>query len=434
MSDNDPQSQENDIISIEALTAMGAEWKYGHAKSLTILKSTMAIVSVISSCCLIRMIMTSKDGFSTTYHRLMLGMSIGDILFSLPIATFGATSPIDVNYMVWNARGNQATCTAKGFIEVFGIYMTLFYSCSLNIYYLFLIKYNKTNNHIRKKIEPFLHSVPISLALIASFAALVNKNYNDGGSGSCALSPIYNPLHCDGYKDGDVREGFTIPCGRGQSETLYFIVGIVATIIPPIVIGVSLGMLYKHVSKQERRMSSYGAGALNTNNSEQSSSDQNRDRSFSRAVLNKAIAYSSSYFLTWVWYIGGAIMRLVGVETLPLPYIYLGAIFGPLEGFFNLLIFMHPKVLAVKKSNGTDNISWPRAFVKTLWSGVVGRDSSQNDKAHATDSKKMKTGQNNKTSTTALSSSNVSAENIESQAPLGSDDIHKNSLTNNAAE
>eukprot|EP00956_Cyclotella_meneghiniana_P018776 scaffold31604_cov39-Cyclotella_meneghiniana.AAC.8 len=127
-------------------------------------------------------------------------------------------------------------------------------------------------------------------------------------------------------------------------------------------------------------------------------------------------------------------MRLVGIETLPLPYIYLGAIFGPLEGFFNLLICMHPKVLALKKSNGTDNTSWPRAFVKTLWSGVVGRDSSQNNKAHAADSKKMKICQNNKTSTTALSSCNVSAENTESQAPLGSDDIHKNGLTNNAAE
>eukprot|EP00956_Cyclotella_meneghiniana_P008906 scaffold12189_cov32-Cyclotella_meneghiniana.AAC.10 len=116
MSD-EPQSQGNDAIPpMEMLTAMGAEWKYGHGRNIIIIRSTMAIASVISSCCLVRMIITSKDGLSTTYHRLMLGMSIGDILFSMPQATFGAMSPNDMSYAVWNAHGNQATCTAAGFL------------------------------------------------------------------------------------------------------------------------------------------------------------------------------------------------------------------------------------------------------------------------------------------------------------------------------
>eukprot|EP00956_Cyclotella_meneghiniana_P004768 scaffold5867_cov25-Cyclotella_meneghiniana.AAC.2 len=174
--------------------------------------------------------------------------------------------------------------------------------------------------------------------------------------------------------------------------------------ITPVVIGVSLGMLYRHVSNQEKRISRYGAGALNTS-SEQSLSDQNRDRSYSRAVLNRALAYSCSYFLTWVWNIGGHIMVWRGVE-IPLPYLYLWTIFFPLEGFFNLLIFMHPKVLAIKKSNETNNISWPRAFVETFWLGLTSRDSSQNNKAHAAASDKKKknahaalagSGQNNNT-------------------------------------
>ena len=90
MSNYDSQSKGSDIISIETLTETYEEQKYGHGRSKIIIRSTMAIVSVISSCCLIRMIMTSKDRLTTTYHRLMLGMSVGDILFlfSLPLATF----------------------------------------------------------------------------------------------------------------------------------------------------------------------------------------------------------------------------------------------------------------------------------------------------------------------------------------------------------
>eukprot|EP00956_Cyclotella_meneghiniana_P004767 scaffold5867_cov25-Cyclotella_meneghiniana.AAC.1 len=159
---------------------------------------------------------TSKDRLYTTYHRLMLGMSIGDILFSLPQATFGAMSPTNMSYSVWNAHRNQATCTAAGFFVVMGMMLTLFYSCSLNIYYLTLMKYNKSKMYIRKKIEPFLHAVPISLALIAGIIGLVNNSYNDVGGGDCATTPIYNPPHYLGYEDGEVREGFTIPCGRGQ--------------------------------------------------------------------------------------------------------------------------------------------------------------------------------------------------------------------------
>eukprot|EP00956_Cyclotella_meneghiniana_P018752 scaffold31518_cov56-Cyclotella_meneghiniana.AAC.8 len=374
--DNNAAHDNDDIIPMETLTEMFAEEKYGDGKSTTILRSTMAIVSVIFSCCLIRMIMTSKDRLTTTYHRLMLGISIGGILFSLPQATFAAMSPTDVNYMVWNTHGNQSTCTSNGFFVSVGKVVTLFYSCSLNIYYLILIKYNKSNSYIRKKIEPFLHGVPILLALVVGVMGLVNNNYNDGGSGECTITPIYNPPHCIGYENGDVREGFTIPCGRGRGEELYLTTWIIVPLIPPVVISVSLGMLYRHVSNQEKIMARYGTGALDTA-SEQSSSNQNRDRTYSRAVLNKAIAYSLSYFLTWGWGIGATIMGLVtsGVETtLPLPYSYLLIIFNQLEGLFNLLIFIHPKVIATKKSHGADNLSWPRAFVTTFWSGLVGRN------------------------------------------------------------
>ena len=102
------------------------------------------------------------------------------------------------------------------------------------------------------------------MALAWSIGGVVNKNYNDVGSGECGTAPIYNPRHCQGYEDGEVRDGFTIPCGRGRGETFYKFSATFAIMIPPIVIGVSLAMLYRHVSKQEKRMARYGAGALNT--------------------------------------------------------------------------------------------------------------------------------------------------------------------------
>ena len=108
------------IIPMETLATFGAEWKEGHGKAVAIIRSISAIVSVVSSVSLIRMITTSKQRLSTTYHRILLGMSIGDILFSLVVATFQVMSPSDMNYFVWNAQGNRSRvmCTVPQFPPV----------------------------------------------------------------------------------------------------------------------------------------------------------------------------------------------------------------------------------------------------------------------------------------------------------------------------
>eukprot|EP00956_Cyclotella_meneghiniana_P009376 scaffold12971_cov68-Cyclotella_meneghiniana.AAC.1 len=66
-------------------------------------------------------------------------MSISDIFFSCGLITFNAASPRDVDYMVWNARGNSATCTAFGMFTALGFLGGLLYTCSLNINYLLMV-------------------------------------------------------------------------------------------------------------------------------------------------------------------------------------------------------------------------------------------------------------------------------------------------------
>ena len=324
-----------DSIPLEALSYMGAEWKYGHGKNITIIASTFAIVSVLSSSTLIRMIMKSKQRLSSTYHRILIGMSIGDIFYSIPLATFHAMSPSDVSYMVWNARGNQASCNAYGFFVSAGMYLSLCYSCSLNLYYLFKVKYNKPDSYIRTKIEPFLLGVPILIAIVFSITGLAMMNYNDSGLGFCSDSPIYEPLHCIGYEKGEVREGFTIPCGRGRNENFYYLSMIIFMFVTPIIIGALLGMLYRHVSKQEMSMARYGAGSIvvgsqgqqqqssrRSSTGSNTSTNNNRNNSNSRAVLTKAAAYSAAYLITWGWNIVGFSLNLAEVEV-PLWYAYL---------------------------------------------------------------------------------------------------------------
>ena len=393
-------------LLVENLDTTWAEWKYGYTKPIGIARSVSAIVSVIASSLLIWMIMRSKERLTTTYNRLIFGMSISDILLSLSWVSFNAVAPSEMSYMIWNARGNQGTCDAKGFLTTVGAVSGVLYICSLNIYYLAKVKYNKGGQYISSKIEPFLHGVPIVIALIYSITMLGRHNYNsDLASGNCTAMPVHDPPHCAGYEDGQVPEGFEIPCGRGSGgENFYSLSKLIVLFIPPIVVSISLGMIFSFVHKQEKRTRRYGAGAVNnstqhTANSaaggenstsnkisinsivsfmktsfgkKSSRSNSNQEYTMSRAVFHRALAYSAAYFLTWGWAILSVILKLAGVwnPRAPIVYDYFGNIFNPLQGFFNLLIFMHPNVMRAKRSPG-DDISWCRAFAQVFRSNTA---------------------------------------------------------------
>lgn len=372
-------------------------------KNMSIVRSSTAIVSVTSSCLLLWILHKTPERFSTTYHRLLLGMSVADILFSLSGITFGAAAPSELSYVVWNARGNLATCQVFGFFNAVGSFIGLLYSCSLNLYYLAMIRYNKSDHYIKTKLEPWLHLVPISYGLVVSIVFLVNKGINATVSGMCGVSSTYKPPHCMAYENGEVPEGFDIPCGRGQDVgTLLTVTTFITLIIVPITVFGSLFLIYRSVSKQEQRIARYGAGAFTDtatadNNGQwavsslissvksrfrrvgSGAASPTQDASHSRAVMRRAGAYSVSYFLTWIWFIVAIILYWTGVWTFSAPqpkwqlaYRYLQAFFVPLQGMWTFLIFLHPNVASKRRSLG-GNASWFKAFKVALWSAVTGR-------------------------------------------------------------
>jgi len=273
-----------------------------------------------------------------------------------------------MSYLVWNASGNQASCSAEGFITKVGYSITMCYSCSLNLYYLAKVKYNKSDTHIRTKNEPFLHGVPILIGLVFGVTSLINKNNNNEGSLNCSVGPTFNPPHCIGYEDGQVREGFKIPCGRGRHPDVFTAFSNILLLVTLVTIIVSMGMIYRSVSKQEKIMSRFGTGTLDLTAQQSSTSNPNRNTSCSRAVLHKALACTIAYFLTWSWTI--AVQMIWWTEKEPPPALhYMMVIFQPLQGFCNFLIFMQPKVMAAKKSHGAD-LSWGKAFATAFWSSL----------------------------------------------------------------
>ncbi len=422
---------ELDVIPLEDLNTEYAKENEGdllpsHAKSFAIIRSVSGITSFLSSSTLIWMILRSSKGLSTTQHRLLFGLCISDILSSLSSSTFNAMAPAEINYYVWNARGNEASCDTQGFFAVLGGTGGLFYNATLNLYFLAVVKYEKNEEYIRTKLEPFLHAFPILVALTHSAVLLSKHHFNAHGNVPC-ISVYHYPPHCFGYDVGEVREGFKIACGRGlDGAWISSLASMVLVIIPVIPMAVSLTMIHRVVRKQERKLARYGRGSLMsirthlrksvialsasvggqdssscgtrrrssllgrirlsirssiptsagiggakcTRSSICQSKRSNKTRSKSRAVMRKAIGYSFAWLLSFGAFLVGTAIDLIGGGGYPLMIGYIVNMFVPLQGLFNLLIFMYPKIMAARKirRRGEKKISWFHAFSRAFWS------------------------------------------------------------------
>ena len=88
-----------------------------------IIRRTSGSVSAIASTCLILHILRSHDVISTTYHWLVFGLSVGDIMSSFACFVLSSTMvPKEMNYFAPGAQGNMTTCTLQGSLYGYGTF------------------------------------------------------------------------------------------------------------------------------------------------------------------------------------------------------------------------------------------------------------------------------------------------------------------------
>jgi hypothetical protein len=387
-------------------------------KTLGIMFNITGSVSTIASMCLVVHILRSHHGLSTTYHRLVFGLCIGDILSSFAQALGSAMVPKEMNYLIPGAQGNTATCTAQGSLVGVGVGVAASYNCCICLYYLAIIRYNKKDEYIRNKLEPWFHGISIIIPLVVGFIFMAMKSFNLCEA-VCYLRQN-DPPHCIGYESGDMPKGFSIPCGRGdggENPILYPVTSIVGfgsvLIVTPTVIGATMLLMYRSVSKIEQRMQNYGVKSLRlnaqsvrvvrnrgenteTNNRTRGADDQHgvmrrvkrlcmcvymippclrsrddqppisrlnsRATSQKRAILHMAAGYAFAWALVQIPFM---IVYFVNPSR---AILILHACLTPLQGLFNFLVFMSPKVRSAKCSRIGENLTWRQAFIKAYMS------------------------------------------------------------------
>jgi len=314
---------------------------YGQQLALAV---TPKVTSALSIPCSLFIIYEAwcdyRQGRSNAIQRSVVGMSVVDVLASsgwflstwfVPAGTFALSA------------GNQATCNVQGFLLQLAIGAPL-YNCSLALYYLLVIKFNWSNEMLRR-VEIWTHVAILSFSIGTSIALLPLHQYNHIGA-VCWV--IGSPAECgnSSYQPSDV------PCDRGDWAWIYGL----ALFYGPLWVCIlacitSMVVIYAEVRKTHRRLRRYSVSPGRGNHS------LRRSATDTSLVATQAILYSLSFFITWTPSTAWSIAHWFNVKHFWLDMA--SAFCEPLQGFWNCLIFLRRRPSSQEKIRVAVNTIFP---------------------------------------------------------------------------
>jgi hypothetical protein len=199
---------------------MGAHYE----TTLVVLRTTVCLCSSIGSLMIISQVSRSRFNRSKPQQRLVLGISVCDLVSSIvwilsPALMLPMNSIDDQEAADVYARGSQTTCSFQGFMIQLFVYTGALYQGSIQLQYLLAIKHCWSQRRLQT-IEVYLHGVPWLFGWGSAITNLVLENYNPASWG-CWISRY--PSDCT--VTYEIRRGGTglteTDCIRGDNANIY---------------------------------------------------------------------------------------------------------------------------------------------------------------------------------------------------------------------
>lgn len=364
-------------------------------RALIVVPAVTGSISFTSSLTIIIMILRSSVKLSTTYRRLIFAVSVFDLLQSL--TQVASTLPMPAS-MIWGAIGNNTTCELQGFLAVIGAGCSILYSLSITVYFLLVIKFNISNEIIKKKYEPFLHAIPITYVFTVAFYIYATSSYNPSGT-LCWIS--HRPTNCNLNSEVECVTSL-INLKRWLAAGIPVFTAFILNCVIMFVLW--LTEYTNFIKNRNRRLSFIGAPSSpgwRINNDSQDEEEtgclaccskknyldsspnalanvnasplaahlsrpSNAAMKRRRSITNRALAYIIGYLLTYVFTVTYRLFENFGVEP-PYTIIFFSRLLYPLQGLFNVLIYTYPYVLLTRQK--FSEYSWLKAFWEVVKSG-----------------------------------------------------------------
>jgi hypothetical protein len=316
---------------------MADQYTEKQIKMLAILPSITSPLSILGSAGI--MYMVYLRGEKRLYHRLMLSMSVVDIITS----AMGMLGPMPVpeDTGVFLAKGNTASCSAQGFF----LHLTIanfMYNVCLMLTFLTIVRYGGKEETIAARYEKLMHIITIGVPLLTGGVSLFLQIFNPVASLGllrCYISAY--PPNCDS------TEG--VKCTRGANARTFLVLFTVAPVfIGLIIVFASIFLVWWTVHQNDRQTRRHG---------------QYNIQNTSRAVAIQSLIYGFFFFNTYVWLMIGIIVGLAtpndaSGSKFRMAVRFLGEVFYWSQGFFNFLIFLRPRYVRIHSTCKDESAWW----------------------------------------------------------------------------
>jgi hypothetical protein len=337
-------------------------------RTLVILPKIASLPSLVACPLVVHHVLRSKDRRATVYHRIILTMSVHDWLVAALNFVGTWMNPAAQKEYTWLAAGNQQTCTASGFLRQGSLLTSVLYSACLTLFFLLVVKYGWRERRISQFVEPAMHACCLMLGWGTAIAGLLMNLYAAYPWG-CGI--VADPPGCtQSYKATPENPA---NCVRGDNAGIYswvFLTGWSwATFF---FLFVAMIIIYRSVRTRETKNDQYDFGrriGAQSDAKGQSATCIERSkkaRTRSREFADQAFLYCLFFFVTFTF--GSINISLVnwGPEKPYMPLMMLQTLFGPLQGFFNALVYARPRYMAYRHRHPE------RSCWTILWQDFIG--------------------------------------------------------------
>ncbi len=149
-------------------------------KALIILQLCAAGLSLIGSSTIVfkilRNLCTTKT--TTPYDRIILGLSSCDIVSSITYGIGPFLLPAETSQRIW-AFGNERTCQGLGFLMQLSCIWAIWYNCILSFYYLLTVRFRVKREVFCRKYELWMHLSGILFFPITSVTGYYARWYGE---------------------------------------------------------------------------------------------------------------------------------------------------------------------------------------------------------------------------------------------------------------
>jgi len=353
-------------FNLEGLSDLYGNREIANTKIGITIPRITGTISAVSSSLIIFVILRSSLKVSTTYHRIMIAISLNDIITSIAIALTTLPMPkpgddlfVDSYNFAGKRIGNIGTCTAQGYFTSVGTLISFTYYVSLWVYYLCTIRYKMEAVTISGQVEPYLHFISVTLPLILGILPLAKDLYNPLPDESWCTLTIH-PLICTQHPYDEFVE-----CSRGSKddmrvvELLRLAFGIVI-ILGFIITLIHMSLIFSTIFSEEKRFKAYES-SICVDRSSSSATENDDALQSTKLKYEKTILIAKqclSYLLVWIFTWIFTLLNIFTNESEVMTALMM--VFMPLQGFWSFIIFSYHKVYTIRRCR--QDYSYFKAF------------------------------------------------------------------------